>query len=370
MKWKTAAWLSPMVLGAGFFASALVQAHAYKLRRRAVIIPDGVAGTPSPDASLRILHISDTHLIRTQLRRKSFLRNLSAQNPDLIVLTGDLIAENGAIEPLLQALSAFRGVPGVYVYGSNDYYAPKPKNPLSYLWRNSQPVKKAVPRRLDTARLTAGLDQLGFINLNNATAKITVGTWELEFIGVDDPHIGRARFPELSFLNESSVNAARHLPPEELQTVRIGLTHAPYRRILDQMQEAGCQIVFAGHTHGGQVCLPVHRALVTNCDLPATHASGLFSWPISSAGGSDMDQLDLPLHQDGTVIGWSCENGVEAEAAASARDFLLQGVSEKLSDAHARNMLVQVSAGIGTSPFAQIRTFCPPEAIQIDIMRI
>ncbi|XCB29233.1 hypothetical protein RQN30_08210 [Arcanobacterium hippocoleae] len=280
-------------------------------------------------------------MLRTQIRRKHFLHSLAAQNPDLIVLTGDLISENGAITHLLAALESFRGIPGVYVFGSNDYHAPRPKNPFSYLFKNSNLSKAKPVRRLETDRLIAGLDNLGFLNLNNAAGSISVGDWDLEFAGVDDPHIGLAKYPRLDFPKSSADISQQHLDETGVsnaaaesaepagfaeparsagsagsansagftapagsansansagfakpitqtakikntarQRVRIGLTHAPYKDVLDWMQNAGCQIVFAGHTHGGQVCLPGHRALVTNCDIPTSHASGLFSWPL------------------------------------------------------------------------------------------
>ena len=83
----------------------------------------------------------------------------------------------------------------------------------------------------------------------------------------------------------------------------------PYLRVLDAMVADGLDMVFAGHTHGGQICLPMNRAIVANCDIPLRQASGLSSW---SSGGQT-----APLH---------------------------------------------VSAGIGTSPMAPIRLFCRPSA--------
>jgi predicted MPP superfamily phosphohydrolase len=47
------------------------------------------------------------------------------------------------------------------------------------------------------------------------------------------------------------------------------------------MGEAGVDVLFAGHTHGGQVCVPGFGALVTNCDLPRKNAKGLSSWEVA-----------------------------------------------------------------------------------------
>ena len=58
----------------------------------------------------------------------------------------------------------------------------------------------------------------------------------------------------------------------------IGVTHAPYQRVLNRFVELGADAVFGGHTHGGQVCLPGYGALVANCDIPLKQAKGLSTW--------------------------------------------------------------------------------------------
>ena len=40
----------------------------------------------------------------------------------------------------------------------------------------------------------------------------------------------------------------------------------------------GAALLLAGHTHGGQLCVPGYGALVTNCDLPRRQAKGLSTW--------------------------------------------------------------------------------------------
>ena len=65
------------------------------------------------------------------------------------------------------------------------------------------------------------------------------------FAGVDDPHLG---YDDL---------AAVAGPADADADVRLGVTHAPYLRVLDQFAADGYDAVLAGHTHGGQVCLPV-----------------------------------------------------------------------------------------------------------------
>ena len=63
--------------------------------------------------------------------------------------------------------------------------------------------------------------------------------------------------------------------PTRTADLTIGVTHAPYLRILDAMTAAGLPLILAGHTHGGQLCIPGYGALVTNCDLDRGRVKGL-----------------------------------------------------------------------------------------------
>jgi predicted MPP superfamily phosphohydrolase len=82
--------------------------------------------------------------------------------------------------------------------------------------------------------------------------------------------------------------------------------------VLDRFASDGYQLVMAGHTHGGQLCLPFYGAIVTNCDLDRSRAKGASRWGANTA-----------LH---------------------------------------------VSAGIGTSPFAPVRFCCRPEATLLTLV--
>lgn len=352
----------------GALTYGLVHAHTYRLRRRSVLVPNGA---PSAEVRpLRILHISDAHTLASHTKRLGFLRGLADTKPDLVVLTGDMIAEDPALEPVLDALDSLLDVPGVFVFGSNDYVAPEFKNPLLYLFGPSNRGERRVKlrddvgarfsgesftqadapdgaRRTDVGDSTAGVSRTcgrklawrdmrdafearGWLNLNNRRGRVEVAGWTLDFVGVDDPHMDYDSYPATDNADEAGIERGSY--------ARIGVTHAPYTRVLNRMVEDGCSLIFAGHTHGGQVCLPGGRALVTNCDLDPKLAHGLFEWSASR----DSSAIDSLVRGDGAVVA-SGEDGTA---------------------------WVQVSAGIGTSPFAPVRTFCHPEAIVMDIIPV
>lgn len=275
------------VVGAGVVALAwgLVEARAYTVRR--VTVPVLPAGSDP----VRILHVSDLHLTPTQRDKVAWLRALAGERIDLVVSTGDNLGHAQAVPTCLAAYGPHLDTPGVFVFGSNDYFGPRPKNPFAYFGGPSL-VRSEAPQ-LPTDDLRAGFTDAGWLDLNNARGELVVNGLRIAFAGMDDPHIERDEMPS-------------GRPPAA--DVTIGVVHAPYVRALGSLREDGAQLILAGHTHGGQVCVPGYGALVTNCDLDTRRAKGLSRWP----------------------------------------------------DAH--GPWLHVSAGLGTSPYAPVRFACRPEA--------
>lgn len=205
--------------------------------------------------NLRVLHISDIHFAPNQTKKASFLKDLASMQPDLVVNTGDNLGHSNAINALLRALEPVMEFPGVFVNGSNDYSSPKLTNPLRYLTGPSKVESRA--RDLDTNRMILEFENAGWLNLNNQTGKLSLVGQEIDFVGVDDPHLGLDAAPAVASGN------------------LIALAHAPYLRVLENFSQMNAKVIFAGHTHGGQICLPGSKALITNCDLPASQAQGV-----------------------------------------------------------------------------------------------
>jgi predicted MPP superfamily phosphohydrolase len=233
----------------------LVERDWYRLRRQRVEALE--PGQPP----LTVLHLSDLHLTAADRRRMAFLERLAGEPADLVVLTGDMLGEPDALGPVLDVLGRFRPRLGaVAVLGSNDYWAPRFRNPLSYFLGPSSRRHRSSGRN-PWRELIEGLRARGWTVLSNDRGRLD----DIELAGMDDPHIRRD-------------DPAVAVPPNGQVRLRLGVVHSPYRRALDAFAGNGYDLVLAGHTHGGQVRLPGVGALVTNCDLPREQVRGLSRW--------------------------------------------------------------------------------------------
>lgn len=261
---------------------------------------------PPGHKPLRILHVGDMHLTAGDHKKIDFVRSLASIAPDLVINIGDNPGGVDAVDDVLTALDPLLQFPGVFVPGSNDFFAPRPANPLRYLRAPSAVNHEdQPPSRIDAHRMFDRLTARGtWQRVDNRTITLPLGDiMELEIAGTKDAHMGADRWP--GFTNAQ----------DDTSRLKIAVTHAPYRRVLDAAVADGADLVFAGHTHGGQVALPAYGALVSNCDLPTGLASGLFEW------------------RSAAQTAW-----------------------------------VNVTSGIGAAPKVPLRTFCPPEAVVVDVM--
>lgn len=261
---------------------------------------------------LTILHLSDLHMAPGQRKKQEFVRSLARYEPDLIVDTGDNLGHVDGLDGVREALEPFRGTPGVFVHGSNDYHGPMLKNPFGYFGGPSRVKPEAAA--LDAASLTAFFeDDLGWLDLTNAARALQLRGHRVELFGTADAHRGWDRVDALPATIEK-LRESVEWDASATDVLTFGVTHAPYRRVLDAFTTHGADLILAGHTHGGQVRIPGLPALVTNCDIPRRQAQGLSVW-----------------------------NGAR------------------------RSALLNVSAGIGTSIYAPVRFACPPEAVVLTL---
>ncbi len=263
----------------------MIERNAFTLRHATLPVLE-VGSSP-----LRVLHLSDIHMMPNQHLKRAWIAELERLEPDLVINTGDNLAHPSAVPAVVQSLGGLLARPGLFVFGSNDYFGPKPKNPLKYFKKNH---KRTHGQPLPWQDLRAAFTERGWLDATHTIREIEVGNVRVVAAGVDDPHIERDRYEAI---------AGR---PNPLAQLRLGLTHSPEPRVLDSFAEDGYDLVLAGHTHGGQLCVPGYGALVTNCHIDRSRVKGVSNW------GSTMK-----LH---------------------------------------------VSAGLGTSPYAPARFACRPEA--------
>jgi uncharacterized protein len=273
-------------------------AYGSLIERNAFVVREFTMPVLSPGSTpLRVLHLSDIHMRPGQRHKQAWLRELAKWEPDFVVNTGDNLSHVKAVPAVVQALGDLLSVPGVFVFGSNDYFAPTPKNPAKYLYDKGF---RSHGKPLPWQDLRAAFTERGWVDVTHARREIDVAGLTVAVAGVDDPHIQRDRYDTIAG------------PASPAANLRLGVVHAPYTRVLDRFAADGYQLVLAGHTHGGQLCLPFKGAIVSNCDLDPSRAKGVSRW-----------------------------------------------------GAH---MALHVSAGIGTSPYSPIRFCCRPEAILLTLV--
>jgi predicted MPP superfamily phosphohydrolase len=247
-----------------------------------------------------VLHFSDLHLTPNKKREIADIKSFAQLKPDLVISTGDFLAHKDSVKTVIAALDELLDLPGLFVFGSNDYYAPQFKNPLSYLRKDNG--ERKLGSRLPWQSLQKQLVKRGWQDLNHNKVKLKVNGVVIEARGTDDAHLELDDYRKV----EGKVSKAADLA--------IGVTHAPYERIIAAMDQDKLDLIFAGHTHGGQIRLPWFggsKSLTTNCDL---------------------------------------------------ENWRSRGVTKVNNEPW-----LNVSAGMGMSPFAPIRFACPPEVSLITL---
>lgn len=288
---------------AGVVTGAAATGYGLWEKNQFVLREETLPVLPAGFGPIRVLHLSDIHFVPGQHRKAEWLSSLAALKPDLVVNTGDNLSHVKAVEPLLESLRPLMEFPGVFVPGSNDYFAPRLKNPASYFLGPSSKPKD--PAQLDWPRLRAGFGMGGWVDLTNRCQSLVIKGLRVDFSGVDDPHLGLERYAGWP-RGTKGQDTRPHL--------RVAVIHAPYQRVLDHFTGDGADLLLAGHTHGGQICVPGFGAIVANCDLPTWRAKGLHDW-----------------------------------------------------ESKGRTTPVNVSGGIGTSRFAPVRIACKPEAVLLTL---
>jgi uncharacterized protein len=230
--------------------------NALDLRKVELELP--LPGLPPAFDGYRILQLSDTHLDHFPELAKAARDLLDGVEVDMLAVTGDIhghprapIQRSAAL--LMEALA------GVRVRGP----------------------RLAVLGNHDPAAMVGMLERMGFDVLVNRSILLRRGDDSLRVTGLDDVH---------SFYTEAALAALADHDGE----FRIALVHSP--EVADDADAAGYALYLCGHTHGGQICLPGGRPLVTHLKRCRHAASGLWrQGRMTGYTSRGLGVSDLPL---------------------------------------------------------------------------
>ncbi|MEI7615285.1 MAG: metallophosphoesterase [Actinomycetota bacterium] len=326
------------------------------------------------NAQLKILHLSDFHL-RTDFKGKKlekFIATLALESYDFIFITGDMVEKNELQDELIEMLKQLKAKYGIYaVLGAHDYYNKKPQEFIKNMFEK----KESYSRQNDWVGLRKKLEAIDVHVLQNESVilKDVSGYNEIDIVGIDDPLLNKMnlkksltgifldpdsiKIPDVSrrngpltaltglgsnskesvltknelkiaqnnylaetegvlltkeYTQEFSPSGKKYHELKDNNKLKIALVHTPDSYALVNLAMNGVDLVFAGHTHGGQVRMPGAGALISGCNLKTKYAAGLFYF---------------------------------------------------------KNFVLQVSKGLGEGRFSRFRIYCDPEAIITEIVK-
>ena len=194
---------------------------------------------------MRLAHISDLHVMGRGWRRRTISRAIQVCNEadvDLVAITGDFIGSGKGAHVVIEMLSSLRtDVPRVAVLGNHDHVY--------------------GGRYLDI--LLHGLRELGIAVLSNEALPLKLPSGPVWVAGVDDGYS----------LRDDLDAALRSLGPNDFP--RILLTHYP--EVAERVRPGQVQLSLAGHSHAGQIRVPVLATMMYNAHARTKYGKGLFT---------------------------------------------------------------------------------------------
>ena len=211
------------------------QSNALDIALRRHDVP--VARLPAAFEGYTILHLSDLHLDISAGFTDALVERVRALRYDLCVLTGDYrAATHGPCDNALACLKRLRPHISAPVY--------------------------AILGNHDSIRMVPPMEAMGYHMLLNEWARIDRDSDSIWLSGIDDPHYYRL---------QNFHRAAQDIPRG---AVSVLLSHTP--EVYRLAAHADFNLMLCGHTHGGQICLPGGRPIVTDANSPRRFARG--SW--------------------------------------------------------------------------------------------
>jgi len=230
-----------------------IEPYRIELTEREIEIPD----LPGSLDGLTICHLSDLHVGGFRRLERALARILWGREVDLCVITGDLVSGPGGMKEVGRILSHLRVHHGMYAVFGNSEHDP---------WTPGIPIVEE-------------LEAQGIRLLLNQGERLIVNGSAVLIGGVDDPYLGLAE-PDRALAGGSA-------------SLRILLAHSP-----DIVRDLGDEIpdlILCGHTHGGQIRLPLIGALWLHCRHPRLGVRDGYYGPeqLSAIGGRDLGRLQM-----------------------------------------------------------------------------
>ncbi len=197
----------------------------------------------NPPSGLRILHLTDLH--RSDIVPESYLRECIARanalKPDIVLLTGDYITwETKWAQSVGEILGPLKAGLGVFAsLGNHD----------GGDWAG-----------FSAETVTRHLERAGVRVLVNESVRLSHGSVPFAIVGLGDLWAG-------NFDSKAAFNGAK---PEEFT---IALSHNP--DTISSLRDTCADLILSGHTHGGQVCVPLFGPPILPVDN-RTYSSGIY----------------------------------------------------------------------------------------------
>lgn len=219
----------------GFYWIGRKNSLKHQLVRNEIHLPN----LPQQFDGFTFLHLSDLHVDMSIKATQVLIEQIKSLEYDACVLTGDYRAKtNGSIDAAMQGMQEL-----------NDHL----KSPVY-----------AVLGNHDSIRMVPELEKAGICFLLNEAVEIKLQNESIFLAGIDDAHYYRV---------DNIEKTAEHIP---INKTSIILSHTP--EVYRQAAHAGFDLLFCGHTHGGQICLPGGIPITLDAKCPRKMGSGTWQY--------------------------------------------------------------------------------------------
>jgi len=205
------------------------------------------------DSPIRIAVLADLHDTIYGEKQKDLVETIRNQNPDIILLVGDIVDEDKPHDGAIQLLSAIAPEYSCYfVTGNHEYWS-----------REVNSIKKMIR-------------SYGITILEGDANIVQIRGQKIMLCGVDDPEGFNALYCDPGINDNWQAQFDRCKAKIKDDTCSILLSHRP--ELAKTYENSGFDLVVAGHSHGGQVIIPgiINGLYVPNQGLFPKYAGGCY----------------------------------------------------------------------------------------------